>query len=92
ASGAQAVMRAMEKMRELVGRSTSGATELAASADQMTRMSRTLLDSMDRFVLDVSNGQGNGDGRGRNGQTHGKRTEGESLRADAARYAATARS
>ncbi|MGH9508365.1 MAG: methyl-accepting chemotaxis protein [Terriglobales bacterium] len=88
ASGAQAVMRAMEKMRELVGRSTSGATELAASADQMTRMSRTLLESMDRFVLDVAHGNGNG----RNGQGHGKRPEGEFSRAEAARYAAAARS
>ena len=52
ASGAQAVVRAMEKMRELIQRSTSGSTELAASADQMSKMSRTLLDSMDRFVLE----------------------------------------
>ncbi|MGH9650053.1 MAG: methyl-accepting chemotaxis protein, partial [Terriglobales bacterium] len=92
ASGAQAVMRAMEKMRELVGRSTSGATELAASADQMTRMSRTLLESMNRFVLDLGHGNGNGNGQGRNGQTHGKRPEGEFSRAEAARYAAAARS
>src|SRR5437763_7303015 len=52
ASGAQAVVRAMEKMRELTQRSTSGSTELAASADQMSKMSRTLLDAMDRFVLE----------------------------------------
>ncbi len=51
ASGAQAVVQAMERMRELVGSSTSGSTELAASSEQMSKMSRGLLDSMDRFVL-----------------------------------------
>jgi hypothetical protein len=30
---------------------TSGSTELAASSDQMSKMSRGLLDSMDRFAL-----------------------------------------
>jgi methyl-accepting chemotaxis protein len=59
ASGAQAVVRAMEKMRELVQQSTSGSTELAASAEQMSKMSRSLLEMMDRFVIDVS---GNGVG------------------------------
>jgi methyl-accepting chemotaxis protein len=51
ASGAQAVVMAMERMRELVQASTSGSTELAASSDQMSKMSRGLLDSMDRFSL-----------------------------------------
>ena len=51
ASGAQAVVQAMERMRELVQSSTSGSTELAASSDQMSKMSRGLLDSMDRFAL-----------------------------------------
>ena len=51
ASGAQAVVRAMERMRELVQQTTSGSTELAASAEQMSKMSRDLLDSMDRFEL-----------------------------------------
>ncbi len=51
ASGAQAVVQAMERMRELVQASTSGSTELAASSDQMSKMSRGLLDSMDRFSL-----------------------------------------
>ena len=50
ASGAQAVVQAMERMRELVQPSTSGSTELAASAEQMSKMSRGLLDSMDRFA------------------------------------------
>jgi len=52
ASGAQAVVRAMEKMRELVQRSSSGSTELAASAEQMSKMSRSMLEAMDRFVLE----------------------------------------
>jgi methyl-accepting chemotaxis protein len=77
ASGAQAVVRAMEKMRELVQRSSSGSTELAASAEQMSKMSRTMLESMDRFLLETggngdgrSNGEGrgNGNGRDRNGR------------------------
>jgi len=44
--------RAMERMRELVQQTTSGSTELAASAEQMSKMSRDLLDSMDRFALE----------------------------------------
>jgi methyl-accepting chemotaxis protein len=52
ASGAQAVVKAMERMRELVQQTTSGSTELAASAEQMSKMSRELLDSMDRFSLE----------------------------------------
>ncbi len=51
ASGAQAVVQAMERMRELVQSSTSSSTELAASSDQMSKMSRGLLESMDRFGL-----------------------------------------
>ncbi len=51
ASGAQAVVKAMERMRELVQSSTSGSTELAASSDQMSKMSRGLLDQMDIFTL-----------------------------------------
>lgn len=68
ASGAQAVVRAMEKMRELTQRSTSGSTQLAASSEQMSKMARTLLDSMDRFILETTmNGHGHAkphDGRG----------------------------
>ncbi|HTR64816.1 MAG TPA: methyl-accepting chemotaxis protein [Terriglobales bacterium] len=52
ASGAQAVVRAMERMRELVQQTTSGSTELAASAEQMSKMSRGLLEYMDRFTLE----------------------------------------
>jgi methyl-accepting chemotaxis protein len=63
ASGAQAVVRAMDKMRELVQQSASSSTELSAAAEQMLKLSRNLLDSMDRFVLDRS---AQGQGRGRN--------------------------
>jgi len=52
ASGAHAVVKAMERMRELVQHTTSGSTELAASAEQMSKMSRALLESMDRFRLE----------------------------------------
>src|SRR5277367_4462322 len=52
ASGAHAVVKAMERMRELVQHTTSGSTELAASAEQMSKMSRDLLDSMGRFMLE----------------------------------------
>jgi methyl-accepting chemotaxis protein len=52
AGGAQAVVRAMERMREMVQQSTSSSTELAASAEQMSKMARTLLESMDRFILE----------------------------------------
>jgi methyl-accepting chemotaxis protein len=54
ASGAQAVVRAMERMRELVQQSTSSSTELAAAADQMSKLSRALLTTMDRFAIDVA--------------------------------------
>jgi hypothetical protein len=50
------VVKAMERMRELVQQTTSGSTELAASAEQMSKMSRDLLDSMNTFSV----GQGDG--------------------------------
>jgi methyl-accepting chemotaxis protein len=58
ASGAQAVVRAMDKMRELVQQSASSSTELSAAAEQMLKLSRNLLDNMDRFVIDRSAGPG----------------------------------
>ena len=68
ASGAQAVVRAMEKMRELVQRSSTGSTELAASSEQMSKMSRMMLESMDRFILENhDNGKHSG-----NGHRHGR--------------------
>ncbi|HMI50679.1 MAG TPA: methyl-accepting chemotaxis protein [Candidatus Saccharimonadales bacterium] len=66
ASGAQAVVRAMDKMRELVQQSASSSTELSAAAEQMLKLSRNLLDSMDRFVLD------------RSSQNRGHRSDGSS--------------
>ena len=66
ASGAQAVVKAMERMRELVQQSTSGSTELAASSEQMSKMSRGLLEFIDRFALaEASRGQTPGDTPGR---------------------------
>jgi len=53
ASGTQAVVKAMERMRELVQQSTSGSTELAASAEQMSKMARSLLDTVGRFKLET---------------------------------------
>src|ERR1700722_11810067 len=52
ASGVQAVARAMERMREMVQQSTSSSTDLAAAAEQMSKLSRALLEAMDRFVID----------------------------------------
>jgi methyl-accepting chemotaxis protein len=65
ASGAHAVVKAMERMRELVQQTTSGSTELAASAEQMSKMSRDLLDSMNRFGIgNESDGFGSEKNRG----------------------------
>jgi methyl-accepting chemotaxis protein len=67
ASGAQAVVKAMERMRELVQSSTSGSTELAASSEQMSKMSRGLLEFLDRFALaEASHSQSGGDSANRN--------------------------
>ena len=84
ASGSQAVVRAMEKMRELIQRSTSGSTELAASAEQMSKMSRTLLESMDRFVLETL-GRSGQENRRPNGNGNSRREEFDAL----SHYAAT---
>jgi methyl-accepting chemotaxis protein len=86
ASGAQAVVRAMDKMRELVQQSASSSTELSAAAEQMLKLSRNLLDVMDRFVLDRAAQQ-----RLRNGE-RGKRRNSEEDRAQDAEYAELARS
>src|SRR5262249_2663860 len=68
ASGAEAVVRSMEKMRELV----QGSTELAASSDQMSKMARTLLESMDRFILETLGAHRlESEGRGSNGSSGG---------------------
>ena len=86
ASGAQAVVRAMDKMRELVQQSASSSTELSAAAEQMLKLSRNLLDSMDRFVLDRS-----AQTRSRFGP-YGARRSSESQRAQEPEYAELARS
>jgi hypothetical protein len=75
----------MDRMRELVQRSTSGSTELAASSEQMSKMSRSLLEAMDLFTIDGYNGNGNGNGRKAAKKPEQKRMPPES-------YAATARS
>jgi methyl-accepting chemotaxis protein len=81
ASGAQAVVRAMDKMRELVQQSASSSTELSAAAEQMLKLSRNLLDSMDRFVLDRATQQRTAR-RGESFGTAGHRRGSESDRAD----------
>ena len=88
ASGAQAVVRAMDKMRELVQQSASSSTELSAAAEQMLKLSRNLLDSMDRFVLDRASQQRR-IGRGEPGA---KRRGAEEDREQDAEYAELTRS
>jgi methyl-accepting chemotaxis protein len=89
ASGAQAVVRAMDKMRELVQQSASSSTELSAAAEQMLKLSRNLLDSMDRFVLDNNSTQGRAKREHQSGQ-RGRRSE--SHRESQMEYAELARS
>jgi methyl-accepting chemotaxis protein len=73
ASGAGAVVKAMERMRELVQSSTSGSTELAASAEQMSKMSRDLLDSMNTFSVGQGEGFADGGSRRARGASAGSR-------------------
>ena len=87
ASGAQAVVRAMDKMRELVQQSASSSTELSAAAEQMLKLSRNLLDGMDRFVLDRAAQQ-----RLRGGESRGRRRNSEEDRDQETEYAELARS
>jgi methyl-accepting chemotaxis protein len=87
ASGAQAVVRAMDKMRELVQQSASSSTELSAAAEQMLKLSRNLLDSMDRFVLDRA-----AQSRTRRGEQTGKRRGKEEENEQELEYAELARS
>jgi methyl-accepting chemotaxis protein len=87
ASGAQAVVRAMDKMRELVQQSASSSTELSAAAEQMLKLSRNLLDSMDRFVLDRANEQ-----RPRRGDSFGGKRRAEADRSRESEYAELIRS
>ena len=87
ASGAQAVVRAMDKMRELVQQSASSSTELSAAAEQMLKLSRNLLDSMDRFVLDRS-----AQGRSPRAASPASRRSAASIRSQESEYAELARS
>jgi len=73
ASGAHAVVKAMERMRELVQQTTSGSTELAASAEQMSKMSRDLLDSMNTFSVGQGDGFADGASRRARGVVAGSR-------------------
>jgi hypothetical protein len=58
----------MERMREMVQAQTSGSTELAASSEQMSKMARNMLESMDRFNLDMERAlAGGNNGGGNNG-------------------------
>lgn len=52
AHGAQAVVKAMERISGLVQLSSASSAELAASADQMSKMAVNLLQSMERFSID----------------------------------------
>jgi len=61
ASGAQAVVRAMEKMRELVQHSTSGSTELAAASEQMSKLARTLLKTLENISTEEQTSRAQGD-------------------------------
>jgi methyl-accepting chemotaxis protein len=81
ASGAQAVVRAMDKMRELVQQSASSSTELSAAAEQMLKLSRNLLDNMDRFVVERSNSSMGG-GRSRREIQQAQRRGGQSDQKD----------
>jgi hypothetical protein len=48
----------MERMREMVQQSTSSSTGLATTAEQMSNLSRALLESMGRFVIDETEADG----------------------------------
>jgi hypothetical protein len=74
----------MEKMRELVQHSTSGSTELAAAAEQMSKLSRALLETIDRFVIESNNGYGQ--------RVSARRNEPQHARGSASPYAEVVRS
>jgi methyl-accepting chemotaxis protein len=84
ASGAQGVVRAMEKMREIVQQSTSSSTELAATAEQMSKLARMLLESMDRFRMDGHDSHRSASLTWRTNSGQEKRSE-ESYRSDLVR-------
>jgi hypothetical protein len=75
-------------MRELVQQSASSSTELSAAAEQMLKLSRNLLDSMDRFVLDRSAQTA----RSRRSDSYSQRRSAESDRHKELEYVELARS
>jgi hypothetical protein len=75
-------------MRELVQQSASSSTELSAAAEQMLKLSRNLLDSMDKFVLDRATQQR----QRRADSSYGKRRNIESDRDQQPEYAEMTRS
>jgi methyl-accepting chemotaxis protein len=84
ASGAQGVVRAMEKMREMVQQSTSSASELAAAAEQMSKLSKALLESMNRFATEQNDSREHRDFPGRRRDSH-RDSEAESMYHDLVR-------
>lgn len=56
--GTQSVVKSMERMRDLVQASASGSLQLAASAEQMEKMSHRLLESMGQFKVEGSSSRG----------------------------------
>ena len=50
-TGVQTVVRTMEQMHGIVQQLTSGSTQLAAAAEEMSRMASATLDTMNRFQL-----------------------------------------
>ena len=76
----------MDKMRELVQQSASSSTELSAAAEQMLKLSRNLLDSMDRFILDRA-----APSRARFGEHREKRGSSQSVQEPDLDYAELAR-
>ena len=51
ASGTEEVVKAVEKLRDMVKKNASSATELAASAEQLSRQSDTLTDVAGKFAI-----------------------------------------
>ncbi|HEY6305618.1 MAG TPA: methyl-accepting chemotaxis protein [Candidatus Angelobacter sp.] len=52
AEGTESAVKALERMRGTIQRFSSGAVELAATAEQMTKMSRLTLDAVEGFTLE----------------------------------------
>jgi methyl-accepting chemotaxis protein len=54
ADGTESAVKALEHMRGTIQRFSSGAVELAATAEQMTKMSKLTLDAVEGFTLESS--------------------------------------